>query len=102
QSRSHSWRNLGPPLAKVGDKTGGQWQNIFRTLAPRGYIEFHHVKPIEKICAEQAGLDLVFENAVSGGQKPRIGKQVFVRADAGEPSVLGDAEQLGLQRRRHI
>ena len=90
------------PLANSSMNRLGQRQNVLAPLAQRRDVQLHHVQPVKQILAKTAGFDFLLQIAVARGEDARVGVDFAVRADALKSPVLRHAQQLGLQRRRHL
>ena len=75
---------------------------VFPALSQGRDIDHNNVKPVEQILAEPAGLDLVLEVAVRGGDDPDVDLARLGTADAAHLAVLERAEKLGLQIDRQL
>ncbi len=76
--------------------------HVLAALTKRREVEVHDVEPVEEILAEGALLDLLFEVAVRRRDDADVDLLGAVVADLHDHPLLEGAEQLHLQRERHL
>src|SRR5207249_4742469 len=74
---------------------------VFAALAQRRQVDRPDVEPVVQVVAEPAGLDLVLQELVGGGDDAGIDADGAALADALELALLQDAEELDLQLVAH-
>ena len=89
-------------FGEFGEETRGEGKDVLGAFAQGGEVNLENGEAVEEVFAEAAGFDFVVEVAVGGGEEARGGVVFAVGADALEASVLGDAEELGLELRGHL
>ena len=81
----------------------GEQADVLGALAERRELDADDVQPVEKVLAEVfRSDDLLFEVLVRRGDDAHVGLQDVVAADAGEFALLQHAQDLALQRQRHV
>ena len=73
-----------------------------RAIAQRRHDDREAADAEHQVLAEPAGADLGFEIAVGRGDDARVGRDLGGAADARDHLALEHAQQLGLQRERHL
>ena len=71
-------------------------------VAQGGQVNGHHVEAVVEILAEPAGLDLLLEVAVGGGDEAHVDVDGLDAADALELALLQRAQQLHLHLDRDL
>src|SRR5262249_24062993 len=79
-----------------------QHGKVVAALAQRRQVDGEDVQPVVQVWPELPLLRPRLEVAVGGGDQPHVGADRLVAADALERLLLQDAQQLGLQRQRHV
>ena len=80
----------------------GERHDLGRAIAQRRHDEREAADAEQQVLAEPAGADLGFEVAVRRGDEARVGRDFGRAADARDHLALEDAQQLGLERERHL
>ena len=83
-------------------KCATQARDVFLALAQRRHRARHDVQPVEQILAEAPGGDLALEIFVGRRDDAHVDADGLLAADALELLLLQHAQQLELQRRRHV
>ena len=65
-------------------------------------MDADHVEPVEKVGAEQASLDLLFQVAVGGHQQPEIQLDLPGAGEALDGLFLDELQELGLDVGRQL
>ena len=80
----------------------GQQRNIFRAFGERRYFQVHYVEAVEQVFTKLAAGHHLRQVAVGGGDNPHVDFDIAVAAQRAHLALLQDAQQLHLQRNRHI
>ncbi|MNI65794.1 hypothetical protein D3C73_1213170 [compost metagenome] len=80
----------------------GQQRDILGTLIQRRDLQVHHVQTVVQILAEFVFRHRLLQIAVSGGNDANVNVQIAVAAQRAHLALLQYAQQLDLQRKRHI
>ena len=79
-----------------------QEQHVVAALAQRRQVDGDDVEPVEEIGAEAAPPDLLLEVAIGRGDDADVHRDRLGGADRNHLPLLEHAQQLHLQRRRHL
>ena len=79
-----------------------QDRDVLRPLAQRRDGDGHDLEPVVQIAAEGAGSDLLLEVRVGGGDDAHVHLDRLGPPDAHERAILEHAQDLRLQRQRHL
>lgn len=88
--------------AEAGQELVGQGEDILRAGPQRRNMDADHVEPVEKVGAEQAPLDLLFQVAVGGHQQPEIQLDLPGAGEALDGLFLNELQELGLDVGRQL
>jgi hypothetical protein len=67
-----------------------------------GTFQLDHVEAVKRSSRKRPAFDFLLQVAVGGGEDAGVDADFGVGADALEAAVLRDAQQLGLELRRHL
>src|SRR5688500_4584422 len=87
---------------ELGQEMFGQQRDIFRTVAKRRQMHADDVDPVEQVLAEATVGDEPRQLLVRRGNHAYVGTHFVGPAEAPEPALLQDAQQLHLPRGVHI
>src|SRR5258706_15449121 len=92
------------PVARREDRQEirGEERDVLGALVERRQLQRHHVQSIVEVLAERADLLLFRELAVRGGNDAHVEGNRARRADGAHLARLDHAQQLHLQRQRHV
>src|SRR5262249_23469970 len=76
--------------------------DLLRALAQRRDLEREAGEPVVEVAPELAGVDLDEQIAVRGGEEPDVDRDRPHAADGQDALRLDGAQQLGLERQRHL
>src|SRR6266851_2245667 len=76
--------------------------DVLFAVAQRRYEEGNYVQPIEKVLAEGAARDLLFEVLVCGGQNANVDAQSLAGADRLEALLFQYAQHFRLRAQAHV
>ena len=93
---------LGGRCAVLVEEVPRQEDGVAVALAERRKAQGDLGQPIEKVLAEPAGADQIVQIAMSGAHHPHIDGDLLAAADALDHTLLQEAQQLTLERRRQI
>src|SRR5438094_10101047 len=77
-------------------------RDVVGALAQRGKMQGDEIEAIVQIRAEAAALDLFLEIAIRCGNEPRVDRNRFRGPDGNDLTMLQDAEEFDLRRRRRF
>ena len=80
----------------------GQRGDVLAPLAERWHHDPDDVEPIEEVVAEHPLADHLHEIAVGGGQHAHVGGESLRRPQPSELAALQHAQELDLERGRHL
>ena len=79
-----------------------QQRDILSPFGKRWDLQIHHVESVKQIFAELAAGHRLRQVAVGRGDDPHVDLDIAVAAQRTHLTLLQDAQQLHLQRNRHI
>ena len=77
-------------------------EDVVAALAQRRQVQVDDVEPVVEVLAEAARLDLLLEVAVGRGDDADVDRLGLGVADAEDDPLLQRAQELHLQRERHL
>jgi hypothetical protein len=95
---------LGGALGRIElvEEVLGKHLDVGRALAQRRQLDREHVQPVVQVLAELAFRDRLARLLVGGGDDAHVGGNRLRRSDPHEGAGFQDAQQLDLQRQRHL
>src|SRR6185369_6630186 len=84
------------------EQMGGQRQDVVAALAQRVHRQRENVEPVIEVFAEAAAGHFGAQQPVGGGDDAHVERLGFAATDALDLALLQYAQQLGLQRQRHL
>ena len=86
-----------------GEEVLREQRDVFRPVAQRGHLDRHHPQPVVEVLPQRARFDGRLGVGVRGGDEPHVHDRVVRLApDPAHHAVLNDAQQLRLDRLRHL
>ena len=79
-----------------------QQRDVLAPFAERGHADREDAQTIEQVFAEAAGPDLELEVAIGRGDDADVDLDVLAPADAADGAFFEHAQQLDLERERHL
>ena len=90
-------------MPELGEEVIGENRDVLDTLAKRRQRDREHIQTIEQILAQRLVADGLARIAVHRRDESNVDNRVLLlAADATQNTVLNDAQQLRLQRKRHL
>ena len=86
----------------VIDEARHQQRDVLEPIAQRRQMQAQHIEAVVEVLAELALLDRVLGILVGGGEVAHVDLDLAVPADPAHLAVLEHAQQLGLERDRHL
>ncbi len=90
------------PLRRLTQQMIRQQRNILRALMQRRNFQADHIQAVEEIFTELLSLHRFRQIAMGGGKDAHVDIKVAVAAQRTHLTLLQHAQQLNLQRLRHI
>src|SRR5881628_1586335 len=79
-----------------------EYGNVVGALPKRRQMQRNDVQAVVQVGTEPTRLDLLLEIAIGGGDQSRVDRDGFRGADGDDFSMLENAQQLDLRRRRRL
>jgi len=96
-------RHVAAELARVAlQEVCGQERDVFAPLAQRRHAQREDLEPVVQVLAEASGLHFLLEVPIRGRHDAHVHLARGGGADGANLAFLQHAQQLGLQRKRHL
>ena len=91
-----------PGAGALLQQMSGQRQDVVAAFAQRRQRQRKYVEAVVEVFAEAAGGHFIAQQAVGGGDDAHVERHRRAAAEALDFALLQHAQQLGLQRQRHL
>ena len=91
-----------PSLGQLGQNGGGDQRDVHLPFGEAWYLDREDIDPVIEVSAEGTVIDARLNVLVGGADKAEINIDLVIAANPLNGAVFQYAQQLGLQRQRHI